>query len=217
MTYHLHTLAENGSRLIGLTLDQCPNLSSLSLIGFELGLPGDYIRRMRPTFLESGSKSRPSSGSLQSLSIMNHRVSPGKLQDLIPKLKELTSISLIDLYLMAPDPFQNQAASQGFWETLARHYLFLRSISFSLWPGGPEDYRLPVELFPLVANFGINYRRVTSDNPNRRALSGLSWMDNRLTALEIAGGGTVQNEVLRQFLCSSPQILHLKFPGARIS
>lgn len=189
---------------------------SLSLVGCELGLPGDHSERTRPTVPGSVSKSHTSSWPLQSLSVRNLRLSPRKLQNLIPRLEELTSISLTNIRRTdSSDGFGDHPASQRFWATLARRCLYLRTVSYTT--AKPVASQFPVELFPFVVNFGINTWCIMASSWTWQALSNIPRIENYLTTLEIMGqegDRCIRIAQLRQFLCSSPQLLHLKVVDA---
>ncbi|GJJ70753.1 hypothetical protein EMPS_03103 [Entomortierella parvispora] len=220
---------------LGEILQQCPNLLALSIIRRLTDITSNMeaqliellpqIQREIVTHLIDRTNGSRKYLSLESLCLENFRISPHALRSYFPLLgllKELRVVLGPYVYNRSDrNVFHAEEAARAFWRDLAACCPLLRSIHLN--SDVSDDCDIPLEHFPNVSTLGSTFKRnVASAGLSLSNLVGANSADNWLTTLEIIPGSTRSysagkgelkiegDKLLRRFLLSSPQLLHLK-------
>lgn len=124
----------------------------------------------------------------------------------------------------AATTFRDTEVSQTFWRALATHCPQLEAIHFNT--DIQRRALVPIDLFPQVRRWGLHGQIVLE--PFLWSAMTIHRIENRITFLEFLGddwyqhdndatAGRTRDKLLRQFLCSSPTLLHLLAGEGKLS
>ena len=209
---------------LGTVLDMCSNLLHLTLSSHKVVPIRDHVLARSEAWLHPDSRyegHRPHP--LRSLHIAHMCFLPGNLQSYFARLGSLKELHCLEDRSRRSDTtqvsFHDNDTRRIFWVTLARDCPLLESLHFpmDLYSG----YVVPVELFPRVHDYCVDYRDVTAVG----LLGGIlaNRVESRLTTLEIIKSkiGRYQSrdphfvadrpdDLMYRILCLAPQLVHLK-------
>ncbi|KAI8601859.1 hypothetical protein EDD21DRAFT_353296 [Dissophora ornata] len=208
-----------GQLCIHTVLAGCPTLRRLEIESvlahtFE---PGKIV-------LDEGAPALPTQLKLQSLVISGMILDQPALDSVLassPNLKELRLVGIIfgryDAavgHLITPSSFDRQS----FLQQMSTRCPRIQSIHFShatLTIPSHQDLKLQLDLFPALRSLSL----ASKDATMHTLRYAQSFYQNNLTSLELIDLGPGRGETwsflsdcLHEFLCSSPQLLHLKAP-----